>query len=1058
VQRERKVVTVLFADLVGFTSRAESLDPEDVEAILRPYHERLRSELERHGGTVEKFIGDAVMALFGAPSAHEDDPERAVRAALAIRDWARDEGDLEVRIGITTGEALVSLEARPQAGEGMASGDIVNTAARLQAGAQANGILVDETTYRATERSIEYGESEPVEAKGKAQPVAVWEPLQARSRLEVDVRRPRTALVGRTREVDVLEDALARVREERAPQLVTLVGEPGIGKSRLVYELFNSLEAEPELVYWRQGRSLPYGEGVSFWSLGEIVKAQAGILETDTSEAVEEKLRAAVGSMEDPEWLVRHLGPLVGVGGEIELGPEREEAFGAWRHFFEELADERPLVLVFEDLHWADEGVLDFVDHLVDWATTVPILVVATARPELLDRRPGWGGGKRNATTVSLSPLSDEDTAAMVASLEASLPAEVQAAVLRRAGGNPLYAEEFARMLAERGAAEELPENIQGVIAARLDGLPSEEKALLQRAAVLGKVFWLGAVEAMDGASGRELEERLHALERKEFIRRERRSSVEGDTEFAFLHVLVRDVAYGQIPRADRADQHRRAADWIASLGRAEDHAEMLAHHYLQALQLAEAAGMDTATLVEPARRALSDAGDRAAALYAVEAAERFYDAALRLYDEGEPERARLLLRRAVPSIPNIVSGDPERLVQAVDALRAAGDTARAAEGEMLLSLVFWYQGLLEPVQEHADRAFELLGDLPPSRSTAWVRARLASRDLVVGDLARAMELGLQAQSEAAALGWDEGVSDARSTIGMALVHQGHYREGVAEVQQAIELAAKVGSIRVVSRGYNNLSVAQLMGGDVEASYKARREAERSDRQQGSSFQAHWYDTTLSDLHYRRGDWTEAFELAERAIGPIEGGSPHYSGPQAYLIRALIRLARDDADGAIADAEKALALVGEAAELQQLSFVLPTSAYVFALADDSDRAVASLREFMRVLQSGPTMGFAANTLPVAAIAALRFGLEGELMAALKAHPETPWTAVARMYASGDFAGAAEVLHGTGSKPDEAEARLHAGTDDQLQQALEFYRSVGASRFIAEGEALLAASA
>jgi class 3 adenylate cyclase/tetratricopeptide (TPR) repeat protein len=1054
MQRERKVVTVLFADLVGFTSRAESLDPEDVEAILRPYHERLRSELERHGGTVEKFIGDAVMALFGAPAAHEDDPERAVRAALAIRDWAREEGGLEVRIGITTGEALVTLGARPEAGEGMASGDIVNTAARLQAGARANGILVDETTYRATDRAIEYGESEPVEAKGKSEPVPVWEPVQARSRLEVDVRRPKTALVGRAREVDVLDGALARVREERWPQLVTLVGEPGIGKSRLVYELFSSLEAEPDLVYWRQGRSLPYGEGVSFWSLGEMVKAQAGILETDAPAAVEEKLRTAVSSMEDPEWLVRHLGPLVGVGGEIELGPERDEAFSAWRRFFEELAEERPLVLVFEDLHWADDGVLDFVDHLVDWATGVPILVVATARPELLERRAGWGGGKRNATTVSLSPLSDEDTAELVASLETGVPAE---AVLQRAGGNPLYAEEFARMLAERGAAEELPENIQGVIAARLDGLPPEEKALLQRAAVLGKVFWLGAVEAMNGAPGRELEERLHALERKEFVRRERRSSVEGDTEFAFLHVVVRDVAYGQIPRADRADQHRRAAEWIAALGRAEDHAEMLAHHYLQALELAEAAGMDADALIEPARRALSDAGDRAAALYAIEAAERFYDAALRLYEEGDPERARILLRRAAPSLLNIGGGDAERLAQAAEALLAAGDRARAAEAEMLLSQTFWFEGKVELAWEYSDRAFALLDGASPSRSTAWVRTRRASREVIDGQLEYALELALQAEAEARELGWDEGVSDALSTTGGARVQQGHSGKGFADLEQAIELATKAGSLRVEARAYNNLSVARMICGDIEAAFEARLEAARTDGRLGPKFAAAWYDATLSDLHYRRGDWAEALQLAERAIAPVEAGAPHYNAAQPYLIRALMRLASDDASGAIADTEKALAFVGEAGDLQQLSFALPTSAYVFALTSEPDRAHEALRQFLDLFQSGRTMGFAVVTLPLAVTAARRLGMGGELTAALGGHPETPWATVARLYASGDFAGAAEILHGTGAKPDEAEARLHAGTGEQVEQALEFYRSVGATRFIREGEALLAAA-
>jgi class 3 adenylate cyclase len=266
--RERKVVTVLFADLVGFTSRAESLDPEDVHAILRPYHNRLRQELERHGGTVEKFIGDAVMALFGAPAAHEDDPERAVRAALAIREAMTEEGRLQVRIAVTTGEALVALDARPGEGEGMAAGDVVNTAARLQNAAPVNGILVDQTTYRATRDTIRYREAEPVQAKGKTEPVPVWEAQEARSRLGADVVQAGPPLVGRRREVDLLADALARSREERSPQLVTLVGVPGIGKSRLVYELYRVVDAEENLTNWRQGRSLPYGEGVTYWALG----------------------------------------------------------------------------------------------------------------------------------------------------------------------------------------------------------------------------------------------------------------------------------------------------------------------------------------------------------------------------------------------------------------------------------------------------------------------------------------------------------------------------------------------------------------------------------------------------------------------------------------------------------------------------------------------------------------------------------------------------------------------------------------------------------------------
>src|SRR6266850_5767310 len=283
-REERKVVTVLFADLVGFTAQAERLDPEDVRSVLAPYYARLRGELERFGGTVEKFIGDAVMALFGAPVAHEDDPERAVRAALAIRDWAREEDAVQVRIAVNTGEALINLGARPEAGEGMAAGDVVNTTARLQSAAPINGIIVGETTYRATSQSIEFRELEPVEAKGKVEPLAVWEALDARARVGTEAVSTQAPLVGRSRELDQLVDSFERAVQESSPQLVTLVGVPGIGKSRLVLELATILDERPDLVYWRHGRSLPYGEGVTFWALSEIVKAQAGILETDSAE------------------------------------------------------------------------------------------------------------------------------------------------------------------------------------------------------------------------------------------------------------------------------------------------------------------------------------------------------------------------------------------------------------------------------------------------------------------------------------------------------------------------------------------------------------------------------------------------------------------------------------------------------------------------------------------------------------------------------------------------------------------------------------------------------
>ncbi|MGH3028957.1 MAG: ATP-binding protein, partial [Gaiellaceae bacterium] len=512
---------------------------------------------------------------------------------------------MQVRLAVNTGEALVTLGARAQEGEGMAAGDVVNTAARLQAAAPVDGILVGEQTFRATRHVVDYDDAEPVLAKGKEEPIPVWKAVEARARFGTEVLDHVAGdLIGRERELDTLRDALERVRTERSAQLVTLVGVPGIGKSRLVYELSRFADADPELITWRQGRCLAYGDGVTFWALAEIVKAQAGILEADSAETVAGKLRRAVDEAlpddRDAPWVESHLGALAGLEGESELGGDRRsESFTAWRRFFEGLAEQRTLVLVFEDLQWADEGLLDFVDQLADWASNVPLLIVCTARPELLSDRPHWGGGKLNAWTVALAPLSDDHTALLIARLLDSpvLPADTQQTLLEHAGGNPLYAEQFAQLYLERGAIGEptLPETLQGIIAARLDSLTREEKTLLQDAAVVGKVFWRGSL----GLNGRDVEAELHSLERKGFLRRQRRSSIADEPELAFAHALVRDVAYGQIPRPQRVDGHRRVAEWIESLGRSEDHAEMIAHHWRSALELAQATGRDSADLLD---------------------------------------------------------------------------------------------------------------------------------------------------------------------------------------------------------------------------------------------------------------------------------------------------------------------------------------------------------------------------------------------------------------------------------------------------------------------------
>jgi predicted ATPase len=436
---------------------------------------------------------------------------------------------------------------------------------------------VDEATWRATGRQISFQPAEAVQAKGKADPVGAWEALEARGSLGVDVAQsPQTPLVGRARELEILAAALARARNEQAPQLVTVIGAPGMGKSRLVWELLQLVQADLAFVTWRQGRCLPYGEGVALWALGEIVKAQAGILDTDPAGQAETKLARTVGELVTDQveagWVLGQLRPLVGLSGDTEAAGDRQaEGFAAWQRFVEAVAEQGPAVLVVEDLHWADETLLDFLDHLVDWAADVPLLVVTTARPELLARRPGWGGGTPNTANLSLTPLSEADTARLVGGLlgQALLPAELQTALLARSGGNPLYAEEYMRMLADRGFLRRtggvwrleqiddlpLPESVQHIIAARLDTLSLEEKGVLQDAAVLGKVGWLGALATLGDLPPSTVEQRLHALERRGLLRRERRSRVAGERQYAFRHVLVRDVAYGQLPRAARADR-----------------------------------------------------------------------------------------------------------------------------------------------------------------------------------------------------------------------------------------------------------------------------------------------------------------------------------------------------------------------------------------------------------------------------------------------------------------------------------------------------------------------
>ena len=1064
-REERKVVTVLFADLVGFTSRAEQMDPEDVRKLLAPYHRRLRLELERVGGTVEKFIGDAVVALFGAPVAHEDDPERAVRAALAIRDWVREEeADLQLRIAVNTGEALIALGARPEAGEGMASGDVINTTARLQSAAPVNGILAGEATWRATRERIEYAEHEAVSAKGKSAPIKVWEAVQAKSRLGMDLeQRALTPLVGRERELGVVFDAFDRAVRDREPQLVTLVGVPGIGKSRLIAELFQRIEQAPELIWWRQGRALPYGSGVSFWAIGEMVKAQAGINENEAPDTAVEKLRESVAQTVDEherDWVRRHLETLVGLSD--DAAPDRQEAFAAWRRYLEGMAEQQPLVLVFEDLHWADDGLVDFVDHLAEWASGAPILVLASARPELLDRRPNWGGGKLNAVTLALSRLNDADAARVIAAVldQAVLPVETQSALLEQAGGNPLYAEQFARLFLEHGDVEQVsvPENVQGIIAARLDGLPEEEKRLLQDAAVVGKVFWSGGVASHNAAAT------LHALERKGFVRRERRSAVAGETEYAFRHVLVREVAYGQVPRAARAQKHLAAVAWIESLGRPDDHAELIAHHYRSALDLLEAAGSQAcAELRDRARQAFRHAGDRAAALNALVPAADHYRAALELWPADAANRAPLVfaLGRA-----EYMNGDSSaaRLHDSVDELLASGSQELAAEAEAIGAEAAWYRGEGEEVERRLEHALELVEPLPPSRAKAWILSQGSRYAMLAIQHDRAIEYATRALQMAEELDLPDVRVHALNNLGSS--RERRDGAGFAELEASVALAEQINSPEL-ARSLNNLASLHYAVGDVRESYDLdRRSIEVAERFGLESMLAFSHSNILG-VYDRLGMWDEL----DAGVEIILDGEPAAgAAAAARTFRAWLRVARDDLEGALEDSAFGLEVARRAEQAQSLLPALNARAYALDAVGELDEARGLIEEVNRILQPLKAGGLpfqGSGMIVDARIRILGREREAGLLSGWK--HETVWIVAGRAFVAEDFDRALALYDEMGCLPDVALVHLRAAeklvaagqraeAEGHLGSAMSFYRTVRATRFIRQAETLLAATA
>jgi len=660
-REERRIVTVIFVDLVEFTSRAERLDPEDVRGILAPYHDRVRAEIESFGGVVEKFIGDAVVGVFGAPTAFGDDPERAVRAALAVREaiaeWNGHERSLQlrVRMAVNTGEALVTLGARPERGEAMVAGDVINTASRLQSAAPTDGVVVGEETYRCTLDAIRYEPMEPVTAKGKSEPVRAWLAVEA-TRPAAERGQGGAPLIGRSKELQLLSGVWARVLEGNTPHLATVFGPAGVGKTRLGTEFTQRvIDMGGRAV---RGRCLPYRESSAYGAFAVQVKQLAHIFESDAAEVAREKLRTTVQTLGavDADAVSQNLAILLGLSDESV--DDRETLFFSIRCFIEAVARDRPTMLVFEDIHWADSSLFDLIELLAGRLRELPILLLTLSRPELLDQRPGWGGGLPAYTALQLNPLTDAESREMATGLMMRMDADERsrraAELALRAEGNPLFIEQLIAVVSERpaGGAGPLPTTIRGIVTARLDALPKDERSVLLDAAVVGKVFWRGALSQ----SGGNLPELLSRLERRDLIRRETVSAIERDEQYGFKHVLIRDVAYEMLPRAHRQARHAEVATFIErqtdEFGEA---AAQLARHWR------EAGRPDRAV------QYFTIAAEHAGRGWAKDLAVTLYREALQLVPESNPDLRRDLRRRlgvAYQSdfhVPDLLGRRPQR-------------------------------------------------------------------------------------------------------------------------------------------------------------------------------------------------------------------------------------------------------------------------------------------------------------------------------------------------------------------------------------------------------------
>ncbi len=915
---ERKLATVLFVDLVESTALVSAADPEVVRRRVTQYFEEVSRCIGTHGGTVEKFAGDAVMAAFGVPVAHEDDAERAVRAAFAVLEAVHGL-ELEARIGIEAGEVVVE-----DADSTFATGEAVNLAARLQQAAEPGEVRLGPAARRLAAGAVEVEDAGPLEIRGRPEPVWTWRALGI---VEGHRRRSRAPFVGREVELELLGNAFSRALRDRRAHLVTVFGEPGVGKTRLVSEFVEGVERATVL----SGRALPYGEGVTYWPLASMIKASAGIKDDDPANEAFEKLRVCCESDAVADLLALALGVL----GAAEAERTGDELAWAALQWAEQLADAQPLVLVFEDVHWADERLLDLIEHLARSIRDVPAVIVAVARPELLELRPTWGGGSSRAAGIELGALGESESEELALALlgETELPPAQRALLLEKAEGNPLFLEETARMLAEAdgdGAAlQRIPDTIQALIAARIDRLEAEEKLLLQRAAVVGRVFWRGAVEHL--SPDLDVHRLLDALLEREFIVPEERSSISGDRAFQFKHVLIREVAYGSISKAQRAEDHRRFAEWIAERAAAE-FVEIRAYHLDRATTLlAELDGAVPQELARETAAALEEAGRRSLQRESFMAARRMllranelepsltrryfaaraafrmsdFDAATRELssvragareagDDALEARALLMLATGVLNRDADVAAARRLADEAVQVLDPLDDRGHY-DAHFMLARIGWWTGDLAAVAEHAQVTLSIarrLGRLDLESHSisdlAHVHCSLDEPEEARRLFAEALALATESESL-------EVRGDVLTRIAQLELEQGQFERATAAVEEARALFEQIGSSAKVGWALATRGEVALAADDLETAERGLRDAIRvlsPLRQRGNLAEA---QRQLADVMLARGRIDEAERYAVAASETV-GSEDAWSRALTLSVLGLVRAAQGRAD------------------------------------------------------------------------------------------------------------------------------------------------------------------